>query len=80
MFVHIIIIHIGCLIGIRKHSLDKPFDKNTGVDLDKKKGSKRSRRRAGFEIREKEEKEKLEKDQKMEKSEEKVDELLEKKD
>mmetsp|Transcript_35664 Transcript_35664/g.33807 ORF Transcript_35664/g.33807 Transcript_35664/m.33807 type:complete len:466 (-) Transcript_35664:272-1669(-) len=62
--------------GIRKHSLDKPFDKNTGIDPDKKKGSKRSRRRAGFEIREKEEKEKLEK---LVTSEVKVDDSLEQK-
>jgi hypothetical protein len=64
------------LSGIRKHSLDKPFDKNTGIDPDKKKGSKRSRRRAGFEIREKEEKEKLEK---LAMSEGKGDELAEEK-
>ena len=39
------------LLGIRKHTLDKPFTKTTGIDTEKKKGSKRSRRRAGFENR-----------------------------
>jgi hypothetical protein len=31
--------------GIRKHALDRPFTRNTGIDPDKKKGAKRSRRR-----------------------------------
>ena len=31
--------------GIGKHTLDRPFTKNTGVDHNKKKGAKRSRRR-----------------------------------
>ena len=38
-------------LGIRKHTLDMPFTKTTGIDPEKKKGSKRSRRRAGFENR-----------------------------
>jgi hypothetical protein len=44
--------------GIRKHALDKPFSSTTGIDPDKKKGSKRSRRRAGFESREKDKQDK----------------------
>ena len=47
-------------LGIRKHALDRPFTKTTGIDPDKKKGSKRSRRRAGFENRDKKEEEKEE--------------------
>jgi WD40 repeat protein len=45
--------NLYCNKGIRKHTLDKPFTKSTGIDPEKKKGSKRSRRRAGFEEREK---------------------------
>jgi hypothetical protein len=44
-------------VGIRKHTLDKPFTKSTGIDPEKKKGSKRSRRRAGFECKDQEGKE-----------------------
>ena len=51
-----IYLYLFCNEGIRKHTLDKPFTKSTGIDPDKKKGSKRSRRRAGFEERDKKKK------------------------